>query len=80
MDFIGTYLSLKPPTHLMALIIIPAHQRIVFSAGMDLVETIFYTTLIRILATWAIKTDAVQMAMRGMTDQTGHPRGLHAEL
>jgi hypothetical protein len=80
MNLIGTYLSLKPLTHLMALIVIPTHQRVVFSAGMDLVETIFYTTLIHMLAAWALKTDAVQMAMRNMSDQAGHPKGLRAEL
>lgn len=40
----------------------------VFLAGADVVTRIFFTTLLRVVASWAVKTDFVQTMMRDTTE------------
>lgn len=46
----------------------PVHKQIVFLAGADLVGTVFMTTLIRVFAGWAVKTEFAQGFIRNMTE------------
>ena len=64
----ASFLTIDPLVVLIAFIIIPAHRQIVFLASADLVTTAFFSTIVRAFATWAVKTDFAQEAMRNMTE------------
>jgi hypothetical protein len=68
------WLSPLPLINLVAFITIPAHQRIVFLAGAELITTIFLYTIVRVFAAWAVKTDFAQAVMRNITENVGNPR------
>jgi len=68
----GAYISPEPFITLVSFVVVPAHRQIVFLAGADVVIIIFFNTLLRAFATWAIKTDFVQMAMQNITDHMGN--------
>jgi hypothetical protein len=59
---------------LIAFIIVPGHQRVVFLAGVESVAMTFLFTLVRVFATWAVKTDFAQTMMRNITENAGNPR------
>jgi hypothetical protein len=61
------YFSPIPLAVLIAFIIIPAHKRVVFVTGAELVGTVFYHTIVRVFAIRLVKTDLVQKALRNMT-------------
>lgn len=81
LNFAGAYLSATPLTHLVAFVVVPAHRQIVFIEGVDLAETIFFHTLVRVFATWAVKTNFVQTMMKNVTDsvQSAQTRRLRQE-
>ncbi|KAF2033122.1 hypothetical protein EK21DRAFT_59322 [Setomelanomma holmii] len=66
-NFTGTYFSTTPLAMLVAFIIIPAHKQIVFMESAQLVETVFFVTLVRLFAVWVVKTSFVQDMMRNVT-------------
>jgi hypothetical protein len=59
---------------LIGFIVIPAHQRVVFLAGVELVATTFLFTVVRVFATWAVKTEFAQTMMRNITENAANPR------
>jgi hypothetical protein len=59
---------------LIGFIVIPAHQRVVFLAGVELVATTFLFTVVRVFATWAVKTEFAQTMMRNITENAGNSR------
>lgn len=61
-------MSPLPLVDLIAFITIPAHQRIVFIAGVELVANIFFTTVVRVCVPWVVKTDYAQAVMRNVTE------------
>lgn len=61
-------MSITPFATLIAFIVVPAHKQIVFVTGVELVAGIFVKTVVRVFATWAVKTDFVQGMMRNVTD------------
>ncbi|CAO2655701.1 Nn.00g045040.m01.CDS01 [Neocucurbitaria sp. VM-36] len=67
-NFIGYFVTIVPLATLVSFMIIPAHKQIVFVTGAVLVTKIFITTVARVFATWAVKTDYAQILMRNMTD------------
>ena len=56
-------------TSLISFIIVPAHQRIVFLAGVDLVFTAFFGLFIRAFLPWVESTEFVQMMVANMTSE-----------
>jgi len=73
-NFLGAYFSIAPLATLMAFILIPAHKRIVFMAGFDVVVTLFVQTSVRMFTTWAIKTDFLQATFKNMTETANKTR------
>lgn len=69
-NIVTSFLSIGPLAELIAFIIVPAHTQIVFLAGADLVAKTFLITIIRVFATWAVKTDFAQAMMRNITETT----------
>jgi hypothetical protein len=67
-SFFSTYFSAAPLAILMAFVFVPAHKRVVFMAGFDLIVSLFVQTVIRMFASWAVKTDLAQAAFRNMTE------------
>lgn len=67
-SFFGLFFSATPLVTLMAFIFVPAHKRIVFIQGCDLLVTLFVQTVVRVFATWAVKTEFAQTVFRNMTD------------
>jgi hypothetical protein len=65
--FFGNWFSTKPLADLIAFIVIPAHKQLVFLAGAHMVMAIFFTTVFRVLASWAVNTDFVQTMFRNTT-------------
>ena len=59
---------MAPLYNLIAFIIIPAHKQIVFLAGADLIVSIFLTTVVRLVAGWAVNTTFAQEFLRNMTE------------
>jgi hypothetical protein len=57
-----------PLAELIAFIIVPAHRQLVFLTGAELIASVFFTTVLRVVATWAIKTDYAQTMMRNITE------------
>ena len=43
-------------------------------AGVDLITNIFFFTIVRVFAAWAVKTDYAQMVMRNMTENAVNSR------
>ncbi|KAF1845092.1 uncharacterized protein K460DRAFT_405367 [Cucurbitaria berberidis CBS 394.84] len=80
MNIIATYLSVTPFANLIGFIIIPAHQQIVFKAGAELVAGIFFATLVRVFATWAVKTDFMQRIMANVTANAMKSEGYQENL
>jgi hypothetical protein len=81
------FLSPYSLADLIGFIVVPAHQRVVFLAGVELVATTFLFTVVRVFATWAVKTDFAQTMMRNITENAENPRhkgaifsGLNDEL
>ncbi|EAT84106.2 hypothetical protein SNOG_08938 [Parastagonospora nodorum SN15] len=70
----GDFLSPLPLVDLIAFVTIPTHHRIVFMAGVDLITNIFFFTIVRVFAAWAVKTDYAQMVMRNMTENAVNSR------
>jgi hypothetical protein len=60
-------LSSDPLAVLVAFAVVPAHRRLAFVVGADLVWTLFYHTVARALAVRAITTDFAQRYMRNVT-------------
>jgi hypothetical protein len=52
----------------MSFVLVPAHKRIVFVPGAELVWELFYGILVRAFAVRVIKTDFVQRYMRNVTE------------
>jgi hypothetical protein len=67
-SFFSTYFSAAPLATLMAFIFVPAHKRIVFMAGFNLVVTLFVQTVVRMFASWAVKTEYAQATFKNMTE------------
>jgi hypothetical protein len=74
LNYLGTWLSTSPLATLIAFIIVPAHKRVVFMTGADLVSNVFTNTIVRIFATWAVKTEFVQKAMQNITARAENVR------
>ena len=51
----------------IAFVAVPAHSQMGFIAGADLIGSILVIILIRIFATWVVKTEFAQMTLRNMT-------------
>jgi hypothetical protein len=67
-NFLGTLFSTNPLATLLSFVFVPAHQRIVFLAGADLAMSVFFNTVVRACAAWAVRTEAVQGMMRNVTE------------
>lgn len=64
--FLGEIFSASPLATLLALIIVPAHEQIVFVAGGEFVDSLFTVTLIRSFTIWIVKTDFAQDVLRNI--------------
>jgi hypothetical protein len=67
-NFVAAYLSTTPLAVLMSFVLVPAHKRIVFVTGAELVWELFYGILVRTFAVRMIKTDFAQRYMRNVTE------------
>jgi hypothetical protein len=67
-NFIAAYFSTTPLAVLMSFVLVPAHKRIVFVTGAELVWELFYGILVRAFAVRVIKTDFAQRYMRNVTE------------
>jgi hypothetical protein len=76
---VAAYVSSTPLATLIAFVIVPAHKRVVFMTGADLVLSIFMNTLVSAFATWAVKTDFVQRTIRDFTAHIENPQLWEAE-
>ncbi|KAF7570968.1 hypothetical protein PtrSN002B_002171 [Pyrenophora tritici-repentis] len=69
LGFFTIYLCFTPLIRLAAFVLVPAHRQMVFSEGVQLVATVFSCTVVRAFAGWAVKTEAIQMAMRNTVEE-----------
>ncbi|KAF2483880.1 hypothetical protein BDY17DRAFT_309245 [Neohortaea acidophila] len=64
---VGQLFSLTPPLSLLAFIVSPAHQRIVFEDGVYLVFTVFFALFLGKLGPWLMTFELVQEAWKNGT-------------
>jgi hypothetical protein len=69
-NLFSTYFSPEPLAVLIAFVVVPAHKRLVFIMGADLIWGLFYHTVVRAFAVWALKTEFLQQLMRNITAST----------
>ncbi|KAJ4360194.1 uncharacterized protein N0V89_000754 [Didymosphaeria variabile] len=67
MSFAGSFISITPLAELIAFVAIPAYKQTVFVAGADLAFHIFFVTVVRKLASWAVQTEFAQGLMQNVT-------------
>lgn len=60
-------MNLKPLIELIALIVVPAHQQLVFTTGAEVVALVFFSMAGRVIAKAAIKSNWVQEMMKNST-------------
>ncbi|KAI1841508.1 hypothetical protein JX266_012260 [Neoarthrinium moseri] len=65
-----SFVSIRPLASLIGFIVIPAHQRPAFQAGMDLVASVFFSAFFRLVIPWAVKTDFVQRVLKEQAETT----------
>jgi hypothetical protein len=78
-------LSIGPLASLIGFIVVPAHQRVLFSAGVDLVETAFWALFWRVFLPWIINQKYVRTQMadttatifKGAQKMEDHAKRLH---
>lgn len=63
----SVFLSTAPLAHLTAFIVVPAHKQLVFTQAISLLETVFFYTVFRVFAAWAVKTEVAQAFMKNVT-------------
>ncbi|KAH6875857.1 hypothetical protein BKA58DRAFT_380593 [Alternaria rosae] len=68
-NFLATFFSVTPLVRLAAFILAPAYKQIIFIEGFQLVWTVFALQFLRIIASWAVKTDFAQSVMQNMTKE-----------
>ncbi|KAI4630478.1 hypothetical protein J4E80_001414 [Alternaria sp. BMP 0032] len=66
-NFLGTFFSVTPLVRLAAFILAPAYKQMIFIEGIQLVWTVFALQFLRIIASWAVKTEFAQTFMQNMT-------------
>ncbi|KAL1598637.1 hypothetical protein SLS60_007777 [Paraconiothyrium brasiliense] len=67
-NFAGSFISITPLAELIAFVAIPAYKQIVFVAGADLACQIFFVTVVRQFASWAVQTEFAQELLRNVTE------------
>jgi hypothetical protein len=68
MCWLRSVFSIGPVASLIGFIVIPAHQRVVFRAGVDLVEAVFFTLFLHLVVPWAVKSEYMQLVMGNITE------------
>ncbi|CAN9222585.1 unnamed protein product [Alternaria alternata] len=72
--FLGTFFSVAPFVRLIAFAVVPAYKQILFIEAIELVWAVFTMQFLRIMASWAVKTEYVQAVMRNVTgEMERHP-------
>lgn len=59
---------MSPFATLIAFILIPAHKRIVFEAGVDLAWKVFWGAFLHVVVPWAMEKEFVQEFLRNVTE------------
>ncbi|KAF2207693.1 hypothetical protein CERZMDRAFT_102181 [Cercospora zeae-maydis SCOH1-5] len=67
--YVWSFAGLRPLAILVSFIVIPAHQRIVFVAGVDLVCATFFGLLVQAFLPWVEGTQFVKDLVGNMTDK-----------
>ncbi|KAB2109021.1 hypothetical protein AG0111_0g2686 [Alternaria gaisen] len=67
--FLGTFFSVAPFVRLIAFVIVPAYKQILFIEAIELVWAVFTMQFLRMMASWAVKTEFVQAVMRNVTGE-----------
>ena len=70
---IPAFLSFRPLTKLVGLIVIPAHKRIVFAAGAELAWDVLVGCLFAAFVPYLSRAEWVKTLLANMTDQLQHP-------
>lgn len=64
----SSFLSIVPVTLIIGLVVVPAHKRVVFEAGIYMVENVFVSAFFRLAIPWAIHTELVQQMLGNATE------------
>ncbi|RYO36438.1 hypothetical protein AA0111_g2859 [Alternaria arborescens] len=67
--FLGTFFSVAPFVRLIAFVVVPAYKQILFIEAIELVLAVFTMQFLRMMASWAVKTEFVQAVMRNVTGE-----------
>ncbi|RYN29093.1 hypothetical protein AA0112_g7232 [Alternaria arborescens] len=67
--FLGTFFSVAPFVRLIAFVVVPAYKQILFIEAIELVWAVFTMQFLRMMASWAVKTEFVQAVMRNVTGE-----------
>ncbi|CAI9636974.1 hypothetical protein GT037_004093 [Alternaria burnsii] len=67
--FLGTFFSVEPFVRLIAFVVVPAYKQILFVEAIQLVWAVFTMQFLRMMASWAVKTEFVQAVMRNVTGE-----------
>ncbi|EOA87349.1 uncharacterized protein SETTUDRAFT_179124 [Exserohilum turcica Et28A] len=59
--------SITPLAHLTAFVVVPAHKQLVFTQGVELLAAMFFYTVFRVFAMWAVETQVIQVFMKNVT-------------
>ena len=70
MSFFSGFFMTTPIVLLASLIIVPAHQRIVFVGAVDLVLSIFFGAFLEVFVPWIWRQEWMQDILRNMTNST----------
>ncbi|KAI5365870.1 hypothetical protein Slin15195_G073970 [Septoria linicola] len=73
--WLWSFVGIRPLASLVSFIVIPAHQRIVFLEGAELVTTTFFGLFVKALLPWLEGTEFVQVMIANMTDAANKQQG-----
>jgi hypothetical protein len=48
--------------------VIPAHNRVLFRAGVELLEAVFFAMLLQLVIPWLLKIEYVQLLLENVTE------------
>lgn len=63
-----SFFSIEPLASLIGFIVIPAHHRVVFTAGVDLLGAVFFNLFLQLVVFRLVKTEFVQLVMGNVTE------------
>lgn len=63
-----TFIGIAPLADFVSFLVVPAHQRIVFEAGVQAVWEIFCSTFVGVILPWLANTEFVSMIVGNITE------------